>query len=121
MTPAKEIDYILPDCFLALGQAVGTEKSIDFETVVWWRTRYRAAFLHAINAKGNSWALDRRRVTAVGRYLGLQAKAHAGDQPSIDIAAAQKASLEVEKGCQMSAEREAFADGRTTKLETPPV
>src|SRR5262245_59358726 len=109
MTPVQEIDYILPDCFLALGQAVGTEKGIDFETVVWLRTRYRAAFLHAMNSRGNSWTGDRRRVTAVGRYLGLQAKAHAAHRSTIDIASAEKASLEIEQGCQMSAQREAFA------------
>lgn len=116
MTPAQEVTYIVPDCFLALGQAVGTDKGLDFETVVWWHTRYRAAFLHAMTAKGNSWAGNRRRVTAVGRYLGLQAKGHAHDRPTIDITAAEKASAEVERGCQMNAEREAFADGRCTDL-----
>ncbi|MEQ1757376.1 MAG: hypothetical protein ABL986_03590 [Vicinamibacterales bacterium] len=119
MTPSQEIDYILPDCFLALGQAVGTDKGLDFETVVWWHTRYRAAFLHAMDAKGNSWTGDRRRVTAVGRYLGLQAKAHAGEQPVIDIAAAEKASAEIERGCQMNARREAFDDGRCTEPPSP--
>jgi hypothetical protein len=119
MTSPQEIDYILPDCFLAAGQAVGTDKGIDFETVVWWRTRYRAAFLHAMHAKGNSWAADRRRVTAVGRYLGLQAKAHAEGRDSIDLEAAAKASAEVESGCRMNARREAFDDGRTASLEQP--
>lgn len=119
MTPAQEVDYILPDCFLALGQAVGTEKGIDFDTVVWWRTRYRQAFLHAMSAKGNSWTADRRRVTAVGRYLGLQAKAHAEGRATIDIEAARKASAEVEQGCQMNARREAFDDGRCADLDAP--
>ena len=111
MTPAQEIDYILPDCFLALGQAVGTEKGLDFETLVWWHERYRAAFLHAMTTKGNSWAADRNRVTAVGRYLGLQAKSHAEDRPTIDLEAAARASAEIEQGCQMNAKREAFPDG----------
>src|SRR5262245_15383569 len=110
MTPTEEITYILPDCFLALGQAVGTDKSLDFETIVWWHDRYRAAFLHAMTTKGNSWNGDRRRVTAVGRYLGLQAKAHADANPTIDISAAEKASADVERGCQMNARREAFPD-----------
>jgi hypothetical protein len=114
MTPSQEIDYILPDCFLALGQAVGTDKGLDFETVVWWHERYRAAFLHAMTANGNSWTGDRRRVTAVGRYLGLQAKAHAEGRSTIDLEAAAKASAEIEQGCQMNAQREAFADGRCT-------
>ena len=34
-----QIDYILPDCFLAMGQAVGTDKMLDFDTVVWLRRR----------------------------------------------------------------------------------
>ncbi len=119
MTPSQEIDYILPDCFLALGQAVGTDKALDFEVVVWWRERYRAAFLHAMTTKGNSWSGDRRRVTAVGRYLGLQAKLHADGRATIDIASAAKASAEVEQGCQMNAQREAFPDGRCTDPPAP--
>jgi hypothetical protein len=116
---AEEVTYIVPDCFLALGQAVGTDKGIDFDTVVWWHTRYRAAFRHAIETKGNSWAADRRRVTAVGRYLGLQARVHAGERATIDVASARKASVEVEHGCQMNARREAFPDGRCDALTTP--
>ena len=108
MTPTQEIRYILPDCFLAVGQAVGTEQTLDFGTLVWWHERYRAAFLHAMTAKGNSWAGDRKRVTAVGRYLGLRAKAHAAGRSVIDLECAEKASAEVEQGCQMNAQREAF-------------
>ncbi len=119
MTAEREIDYILPDCFLAMGQAVGTDKSLDFETVVWLRERYRTAFLHAMVAKGNSWEADRRRVTAVGRYMGLQAKAHAGHKPSIDVEAAGQAATEIERGCQMSARREAFDDGRLAAVSLP--
>lgn len=118
MTPEREIDYILPDCFLALGQAVGTGKGLDFDVVVWWRERYREAFLQAMTAKGNSWTGDRRRVTAVGRYLGLQASSHAGERPTIDLDAAHRASAEVEQGCQMNARREAFADRRCQDLTT---
>ncbi len=119
MTPAEEVTYIVPDCFLAVGQAVGTDKGLDFETVVWWHTRYRAAFLHAITAKGNSWAGDRRRVTAVGRYLGIQAKAHATERSTIDLAAAEQASAEIESGCQMNARQEAFTDGRAAHATIP--
>jgi hypothetical protein len=119
MKAEREINYILPDCFLAMGQAVGTDKSLDFETVVWLRERYKVAFLHAMVAKGNSWEADRRRVTAVGRYMGLQAKAHARDKPTIDIDAAGQAAIEIERGCQMSAKREAFDDGRLAVVNVP--
>jgi hypothetical protein len=109
MTPAQEVDYILNDCFFAVGQAIGTCKTLDFDTVKWWRTRYRAFFLHALAANGNSWLRDRHRVTAVGRFLGQRALHHAGDQPSIDIRCAALASSDVETGCRMNAEREGVA------------
>lgn len=105
--PNEDIDAILSDCLLAFGQGVGTEKSVDFAVVGWWRARYRRFIQHAIEVKGNSWAADRRRVTAVGRYLGQRAVHHAGSSPSIDLRAAELASRDVETGCQMNAAREA--------------
>ena len=105
----EHIDAILNDCLLAAGQGIGTEKSVDFAVVVWWRTRYRQFFLHAITAKSNSYEADRRRVTAVGRYLGQRALHHASASPSIDMRAAELASHDVETGSQMNAAREGFA------------
>ena len=104
--PVEQIDAILSDCLLAAGQGIGTAKSVDFEVVGWWRARYRRFFLHAMTARGNSWTADRRRVTAVGRYLGQRALHHAGGSPSVDLRAAELASHDVETGCQMNAERE---------------
>jgi hypothetical protein len=106
MTPDQEVDYVLNDCFFALGQAVGTRKSLDFDAIQWWRRRYRAFFLHAMTATGNSWSLDRDRVTAVGRYLGQRALHHSSDRTSIDIRSAALASHDVETGCRMNATRE---------------
>jgi hypothetical protein len=102
----EHIDAILNDCLLAAGQGIGTEKSVDFDVVVWWRTRYRRFFLHAIAAHGNDYAADRRRVTAVGRYLGQRALHHASKSHSVDMRAAELASRDVEIGCQMNAVRE---------------
>jgi hypothetical protein len=107
MTPAREVDYILDDCFLAVGQTIGTRKVLDFEVVSWWRDRYRTFFLNAMERLGNSWQKDRDRVTAVGRYLGERALFHAGEGASIDLDAARKASADVEGGCRMHAIREA--------------
>jgi hypothetical protein len=109
MTPTQEVDYILNDCFFAVGQAVGTQKSLDFDAIQWWRTRYRAFFLHAMSANGNSWLCDRDRVTAVGRFLGQQALHYSGDRPSIDVHCAALASKDVESGCRMNATREGVA------------
>jgi hypothetical protein len=106
MTPAQEVDYILNDCFFAVGQSVGTLKSLDFDVIPWWRTRYRAFFLDAMTTTGTSWLKDRDRVMAVGRFLGQRAVHHAGDQASIDLRCAALASTEVETGCRMNAVRE---------------
>ena len=108
MALAEDLDYILSDCFLAVGQAVGPDKTVDFETVRWWHQRYRRAFRHAMTSGGNSWAADRRRVTAVGRYLGQRVVDYAGPHANIDRAAAARASADVEHGCQMNATRDAF-------------
>ena len=107
MAEVAGLDYILSDCFLAVGQAVGPAKTVDFDAVIWWHQRYRRAFHHAMTTRGTSWAADRHRVTAVGRYLGQRVVEHAGGQASIDRTAAARASAEVEHGCQMNATREA--------------
>jgi hypothetical protein len=109
MTPDQEVDYMLNDCFFAVGQAVGTCKSLDLDAIQWWRTRYRAFFLHAMTVTGNSWSRDRDRVTAVGRFLGQRALHHSGDRPSIDLRCAALASNDVETGCRMNAMSEGVA------------
>lgn len=106
MTAERHVDDILADCFFAVGQIVGTSKSIDYDAVVWLRSRYRAKFLHAMTATGTEWDRDRHRVTAVGRYLGQRALHHAGDRQSIDVSAIAQAAADVEQGCRMNAERE---------------
>ena len=115
MAQAADLDYVLADCFLAVGQAVGTGRSVDFDTVTWWHRRYRQAFHDAMTVRGASWAADRQRVTAVGRYLGQRAVEHAGGCSRIDRAAAARASAEVERGCRMNAAREAFSTTDCTK------
>lgn len=103
MPEVADLDQILSDCFLAAGQAVGTDKAVDFEVVTWWHNRYRRAFEHAMVTRSTSWAADRDRVTAVGRYLGQRAVHHSGNGSVIGRQAAERASEEVERGCQMSA------------------
>ena len=41
MAGVAALDYILSDCSLAVGQAVGTDKAINFDAVRWWHERYR--------------------------------------------------------------------------------
>ena len=108
MAQVADLDYILSDCFLAVGQAVGPDKVVDFEAVTWWHRRYRQVFHDAMTTRGTSWAADRNRVTAVGRYLGQRVVEHAGRRANIDLASAALASAEVERGCRMNATREAL-------------
>lgn len=108
MSLAEDLDYILSDCFLAVGQAVGPDKTLDFDAVTWWHQRYRCAFRYAMTTADTSWAADRRRVTAVGRYLGQRVVDYAGHRTNIDRTAAERASADIEHGCQMNATREAF-------------
>ena len=106
MTPTEQVEYILHDCFFAVGQTIGSEKRIEYDALVWWHQRYREKFLHALTSLGNSWEKDRRRVIAVGRYLGQCALHYAGPNRSIDLESAAKASRDVEMGCRMNAERD---------------
>lgn len=106
MTSVQNLDYMLTDCFVAIGQGIGNRKRIDYDAIVWLRDRYREKFLHAIVVLGNSWDDDRERVMAVGRWFGQRAVSHAGDRPSIDTLVAQKAAAEIEAGCAMSARRQ---------------
>ena len=121
MGGVADLDYILADCFLAVGQAVGPSKTVDFDAVIWWHRRYRSAFHHAMTTRGTSWSTDRQRVTAVGRYLGQRVADYAGAQANIDRDAAVRASAEVEHGCQMNATRKARlpADRTTMSARCP--
>jgi hypothetical protein len=102
---AMHLDYMLADCFFAVGQAVGDQKHVEYDAIVWLRDRYREKFHHAITVLGNSWDDDRTRVMAVSRWLGHQAVSRAGDQRSIDQVVAAAAAAEIEAGCAMSARR----------------
>lgn len=102
MNAVDDLDDMLADCIFAIGQAVGRDKKVEQAAIVWWHARYREFFSCALD-RGNSWTDDRRRVTAVARYLGQQAARHALSRQSIDCAAAADASLAVEQGCHMQA------------------
>ncbi len=102
MTTDQQVDYILPDCFFAVGQAVGTRKQIDYDAIAWLRQHYHEKFVTAIDVSHNSWDDDRDRVMAVSRWLGQRAMAYAGSCVSIDASSAAKAAAEIEAGCAMS-------------------
>jgi len=84
MQPAQEVDYVLNDCFFAVGQAWNPqEPGLRCDSVV--RTRYRAFFLHAMTVTGTPGLGIVTGVTAVGRFLGSERCNHSGDRPSIEF------------------------------------
>ena len=55
MDSDREVDFILHDCFFALGQAIQTRKRLSFEVIVWWRRRYRDMFLRTLQTSEQAW------------------------------------------------------------------
>ena len=113
------VDFILNDCFLAFGQAVGNRKSLRSEAVVWLREHYRNRFLGAMGLFGNRWVLDRSRVTAMGFLLGDRAVRYAGPLPDIDADCAKKAAADVERYCTLHAKRRVQRRAGSRSSETP--
>ncbi|MCY4057302.1 MAG: hypothetical protein OXG44_04800 [Gammaproteobacteria bacterium] len=102
---ARAAEYVLADCFFAVGQTIGMRTSVDYEAVVWWHDHFRAKFLAALRRHGDRWAQDREGVTAVGWMLAERAVRHAAGRGSIDVETARRAAADVERYCQHRARR----------------
>ena len=100
-------DFVLDDCIFALGQAVGTRMTIDYDAVIWIRKHFHAKFLRAICTFGNRWADDRHNVTGAALMLGERAVRYAAHLPSISLAAIQQAAADVERCCRLHSRRAA--------------
>ena len=105
------VEYVLADCFCAVGQTIGMRITVDYDAVVWWHDHFRAKFLAAMRRHGNRWLRDRETVTGVGWMLAERAVRHAAGQNSIDVDAARRAAADVERYCEIRAKR-AQAGGR---------
>lgn len=108
----RQVDYIMDECFFALGQAVGMRTTIDYDAVNWIRDNYRAKFLSAMKAFGDRWQRDRSNVTSVAMMLGERAVRYSEGKPSIDLDAVLKAAADVERHCELHARRTARKMGR---------
>ena len=104
---SEAVEYVLSDCFFAVGQTIGMRATVDYEAVVWWHDHFRAKFLAAMRRHGDRWAEDREAVTAVGWMLAERAVRHAAGHDSIDLEAARRASADVERYCQHRSKRRA--------------
>ena len=105
------VQYVLADCFFAVGQTVGMRLTVDYEAVVWWHDHFRAKFLAALHRRGNRWLQDRENVTAVGWMLAERAVRHATGRSSIDVDAARRAAADVERYCEIRSKRAASKGG----------
>ena len=106
-TLAKAVEYVLADCFFAVGQTIGMRTTVDYEAVVWWHDHFRAKFLAAIHRHGNRWLQDRETVTGVGWMLAERALRHATGHDSISVEAARRAAADVERYCELHSKRAA--------------
>ena len=104
------VEYVLSDCFFAVGQTIGMRATVDYDAVVWWHDHFRGKFLAAMQRHGNRWAEDREAVTAVGWMLGERAVRHAACRNSIDLEAARRAAADVERYCRHRSKRRAQAN-----------
>lgn len=103
----EAVQYVLGDCFFAVGQTIGMRMTVEYDAVVWWHDHFRMKFLAAMRCQGNRWLQDRESVTAVGWMLAERAVRHATGQSAIDVRAARRAAADIERYCQIHERRAA--------------
>jgi hypothetical protein len=108
----RDVEYAVDECFFTVGQVVGMRMTLEYDAVIWWRDHYRARFLAAMKAHGNRWLRDRANVTSVAIMLAERAVRYSEGRSSIDCDAARKAAADVQRYCQLHAQRKARALGR---------
>ncbi len=107
----RAVEFIVNDCFFAVGQAIGMRTTVEYDAVIWWHDHFRAKFLAAMGEFGNRWLVDRQNVTAVAFMLGERAVRYAEGRPSVDVESAMKAAADVERYCKLHSRRAAKVGG----------
>ncbi len=101
----RAVEFIVDDCFFAVGQAIGMRTTVEYDAVIWWHDHFRAKFLSAMQEFGNRWLVDRQNVTAVAFMLAERAVRYAEGRPAIDVESAMKAAADVERYCKLHSRR----------------
>lgn len=83
----EAVEYVLNDCFFAVGQVIGMRTTVGYDAVVWWHDHFRSNFLDAMRRHGDRWLQDRESVTGVGWMLAERAVRYAAGRDTIDKAA----------------------------------
>jgi hypothetical protein len=87
MQPRDEVEYILTECFIRLGQEIG-ELRVSPEAAHFWRERYRERFLITLTKEQpRMWARDRLNVLAKAAALGRLAAQFAREDGALVIEA----------------------------------
>jgi len=107
----RAVEFIVDDCFFAVGQSIGMRKTMEYDAVVWLHDHFRAKFLGAMTEFGNRWMTDRDNVTAVAFMFGERAVRYAGDRDAIDLDSARQAAADVERHCKLHARRMRRSNG----------
>lgn len=107
----RVVEFIVDDCFFAVGQAIGMRMTVEYDAVIWWHDHFRAKFLAAMTEFGNRWLVDRQNVTAVAFMLGERAVRYSEGRTSIDVDAARKAAADVERYCKLHSRRSTHTTG----------
>jgi hypothetical protein len=107
----RVVEFIVDDCFFAVGQAIGMRMTVEYDAVIWWHDHFRAKFLAAMGSFGNRWMIDRQNVTAVAFMLAERAVRYADGRASIDVESAMKAAADVERYCKLHSRRASRANG----------
>jgi hypothetical protein len=85
MVPHDEVDYILTECFINLGQHIGAQR-VSPEAARFWRDRYRERFLITLTReRPRVWGRDRLNVLAKAAALGRAAAAIATEDGALAI------------------------------------
>jgi len=111
----QAVEYILDDCFFALGQAIGMRMTVDYDAVMFIRNHFRVRFLAAMRSFGNRWSEDRQNVTGAAMMLGERAVRYAGDRSSIDLDSARQAAADVQRYCKLHSRRAARSGDPTSE------
>ena len=109
------VEYILDECFFALGQTIGMRTTIDYDAVMFIRDHFRVRFVAAMQAFGNRWSQDRQNVTGVAMMLGERAVRYAGDRSSIDLESVRQAAADVQRYCKLHSRRVARSSDPTVE------
>ena len=85
MRPTEELDYILTECSITIGQHVG-DRVVSPEAARFWQDRYRERFAITLAQEHpRVWAEDRANVLAKAASLARKAGDYAAEERSLVI------------------------------------